>query len=149
MRYSKIFFTGLFVSCLTTRAGAEDYAALHFGLSASKSILGLSYSSGRNEVNAGLKGFAFTNSGDYAVRPGLTYNRTFTENGWYGGLGYAPEYRDGWDTGDFMLGLGKSFQWPSWGLNVDANLLTAADGEFARTWGYWLGAGASYRFKLE
>jgi hypothetical protein len=151
---SKIPLVGLLISCLFAAALAENHLALNVGLSAPKSLLGLSYASGMNEINAGLKGFRISGSGDYEILPGITYNRYFTGNGFYGSLTYSPGYRnedqdEGWNAGKFFLGAGKTFQWPSWGLNVDAGLSTAATDDFARALGFWFGGGASWRFRLD
>ena len=172
IRRSKLIliFLGLSTS---TSIHAEEYLSLNAGLSVSKSILGVSYTRGQNELNIGLKGFVVSNSGEYVLQPGLTYNRYFTSNGWYGSIGYAPEYRNedvliakylspgtytyhfkrekGWTAGGVLLGMGKNFQFTTWGVNLDGGLAVPLNrSELNQTpLSLWVGAGISYRFKLD
>ena len=150
---------------------SETHLALDFGLSVTKSSLGLSYTSDRNEFNAGLKGFAFSNSGEYYLAPGLSYNRYFTDNGWYGSIGYSPEYlvqdvlksrvvspgvttleierERGWNWGDLYVGGGKNFQFTSWGVHLDGGLAFPLSKDADNSIEPFLGLGGSYRFKLD
>ena len=163
---------GILILSLFAFTHADKYLSLNFGLAPSKSILGLSYRTGANEINVGLKGFWVRSSGDYELQPGITYNRYFLK-GIYGGFTYVPLYRDeyvtygtfvgpeptdyafetvhekGWTRGLIFLAVGKTFQFTSWGINIDGGLATPVTSDFARTWGYKIGAGASYRFKLD
>ena len=156
---------------LAIPAIAETHLALDFGLSATKSTLGVSYLSDRNEFNAGLKGLAFSNSGEYFLAPGVSYNRYFTDNGWYGSLGYSPEYlvedvfklrtvspgvttfvierESGWNWGKLYVGGGKNFQFTSWGVHLDAGIAIPVADDFEESGGLFLGIGGSYRFKLD
>lgn len=168
--FSKPFFPALATFALCASLHAESFVALDFGLSSTKPFLGASWFAGKNEFNAGLKSFAWSGSGEHLLAPGIGYNRAFTDNGWYAGVAYSPEYKvedvfsvttvagvstvtkerqKGWNAGDLSLGLGKQFQWTSWGLNIDGSVLTPADKNFGKDWGFWIGAGASYRFKLD
>jgi hypothetical protein len=168
----RLSLAGLLISAASSFARAEEHLGLHFGFTVSKSVLGVSYASGKNEFNGGIKAGWFGARG-YGIQPGLSYNRYFTGNGFYGSLSYAPLYESeevstytstgpnpgdyviessrvsGWDPGFLSIGLGKTFQWTSWGIDFDASLLTPASGDLGRTWGYWIGAGTSYRFKLD
>lgn len=162
----------VFLTLTSLPAAAEKFIELDLGFAPSKSSLGASYTFDRNEINVGIKAFGFTSDGDYSIMPGITYNRYFTENGFYGSATYAPLYRSevsssgmisgqpydqiigsrdgsGWQAGAVFLGLGKTFQWKRWGINTDANLITPATDRFGKDWGFWIGAGASYRFKLD
>ena len=140
---------------------------LNFGLAPSKGLLAIGYTTGMNQYNAGLSGFAANNSGDWLVAPALAYNRYLTPNGIYAAVSYDFYYIDtenyalrftegdvvihkwrekGWRSGMLRAGLGKSFQFERWGLHVDGGLLTPATSDIGRSLGVWLGAGASYRF---
>lgn len=152
---------------LSTAIHAQSYLALDFGISSTKPTLGASYQAGKNEFTAGLKMFGWASSGEYSLSPGIGYNRYFTENGWYGSLAYAPEYRvedvgtvsgtstlsverqKGWRAGNLSVGIGKQFQWTSWGLNLDGSVLSPANKNLGTDWAYWIGIGGSYRFKLD
>lgn len=166
---TKFLFSSIF---LALPAKAESSLDLNFGLAPTKSVLGVSFTSGYDQLNVGVKGFVIGSRG-YLIQPGVTYNRYFTMKGFYGSLTYAPIYRNeevsrfrrtgpnvgdyefetlhvtGWEAGTAFLGAGKSFQFTRWGLHVDGGFVTPADAEVAQRWGYWIGAGASYRFKLD
>lgn len=152
-------------------ANAQTSIDVNFGLSASKSVLGVSYTSGKNQVNVGLRGFAYSGRDGVYLQPGLSYNRYLTENGFYawvayvaeyhsqdseelvrdpvtGSLGYAAVESKGWHPGFALTGLGKSWQFYRWGLHLDAGLSTPADARVGRTWGPYLGGAVSYRFHL-
>ena len=171
MKSNLVFSLTLLSLTLTIPAIAETHLALDFGLSVTKSVVGVSYTSGSNEFTGGLKGFAFSNSGEYYLKPGITYNRYFTENGWYGSVGYAPQYlvedvlksktvspgvtttiierESGWNLGEAYLGGGKNFQFTSWGIHLDAGLAIPVVDDFVESTGLFLGIGGSYRFKLD
>ena len=136
---------------LPVAVSAEKYIDLNLGLAPSKSMLGVSYAQDLNEVNVGIKSFAFGNSGEYALQPGVSYNRYLKPGGFYGTATYLPVTfsQEGVEAGSILAGIGKSFQFTSWGIHLDANLATPLTGEFAQAWGYWIGAGVSYRFKLD
>jgi hypothetical protein len=164
--------TLLLALLLSIPGKAERSLDLNFGLAPTKSVLGLSYTVNETQLNAGIKGF-WVGSRGYLLQPGIGINRYFTSNGFYGSLSYAPvylneeavrlrsvgpgpndyvleRYRDkGWKAGITFLGAGKSFQFTRWGLHLDGGFVTPADADFARSWGYWIGAGGSYRFKLD
>lgn len=145
---------------------------LNVGISASKSIIGLSYRQGDHEFNAGLRGFGYNSHDGLLLQPGVAYNRYFTENGFYASAIYIPTYRSndsheftfnagtnaweyriteekGWHPGFFLVGLGKSFQFTRWGLHADAGGVTDATSQFGQSWGIYFGAAASYRFNLD
>ena len=144
---------------------------LNFGLSMPKSVLGLSYNYGRNQFNLGLRGLAYSTREGYFFQPGVAYNRYFTKNGFFGSVGLVTTYHNrdlweidfsdtthlgrhivtdkkGWKAGLLFTGLGKSWQFHHWGLHADAGLATYANEDFARSWDYYLGGSASYRFHL-
>lgn len=154
-----------------TTAVAQQSIDLNFGLSASKSLLGVSYTSGRNQLNIGLRGFAYSSRDGWHLQPGVSFNRYITENGLYAWLAYVPEYRSqdvealvgygsgsgfqylvveekGWHPGYALAGVGKSWQFTRWGLHLDAGLTTYAGSDFGRGVGLYLGGAASYRFHL-
>ena len=164
------------LASFSASAEKERFIELNLGLSASKSVLGVSYTSGKNQVNVGLKQFWLQSPGENwsgFFQPGISYNRYLTSNGFYATATFAPYYsrdhlysmrfvgpdsndyafdshfKKGWHMGDLFLGAGKSFQFTHWGIHVDGGFVTPADADIARAWGYWLGAGASYRFKLD
>ena len=83
----------LLIVALATVSHAEDYLSLNLGIT-SRSVLGLSYTSGRNVFNAGLLGFGVRDGGEYLLTPTISYNRYFTDNGWYGLIGYAQTFRN-------------------------------------------------------
>jgi hypothetical protein len=154
---------------------AEEHVHISTGLTVSKSILGIGHSRDRNEINAGLKSFSFSSNGEYLLAPGVSYNRALTASGFFATVTYAPLYykpgvagqaasrppafgggqpdiKKGWNAGEVYFGLGKTFRFSpqgSWGLDTDANLYTPADKAFLRAWYYRLGAGVSYRFRLD
>jgi hypothetical protein len=156
-------------------AAAESSVDLNFGLSPSKSILGVSYTNGRNQFNGGLRGIAYSSRDGFFLQPGIAYNRYLTDNGFYvtaiytlvylgsdlternfhpngqGGLFADDEilYRKGWYSDLLMAGLGKSFQFTHWGLHIDTGIGTPANSKFGEIWGLWIGGGVSYRFKLD
>ncbi len=160
----------LFSLALSIPSIAEKHLSLDFGLSVTRSILGLSYTSGKDQFSAGLKGFAFSNSGEYFLAPGVSYNRYFTDYGWYGSVGYSPEYivedvvryrvispgvttleshrENGWKWGELYFGGGKNFQFTSWGVHLDGGLAIPVGGEAANPLELFIGIGGSYRFKL-
>lgn len=145
---------------------------LNFGLSASKSVLGLSYRRGDNDFNLGVRGFSYSSHYGLHLQPGIAYNRYLTDNGFYASVIYVPEFRSkdvweytfnssadplerrvteekGWHPGYLLMGLGKSFQFTRWGLHADLGAATPADADFGRVWGLYIGAAASYRFNLD
>jgi hypothetical protein len=145
---------------------------LNFGLSASKSVLGLSYRRDDHDFNLGIRGFSYSNQDGLHLQPGFAYNRYFTNNGFYASAIYVPEFRSkdvweytfnssadplerrvteekGWHPGYLLMGLGKSFQFTRWGLHADLGAATRADADFGRVWGLYIGAAASYRFNLD
>ena len=162
----------LAIALLSLPAAAERSLDIHLGIAPSKSLLGLGYTQGQNEFNVGLNGIVIGSRG-YWVMPRLGYNRYFTNNGFYGSVVYAPEYRNedasalrftgpgpndyvierwrikGWEPGLIFIGGGKSFQFTHWGIHVDAHGVTPAGHDFAKAWGYSIGVGGSYRFKLD
>jgi hypothetical protein len=79
----------------------------------------------------------------------MDYNTVQWRTTGSGGYTAEPIHLKGWSAGTFFLGGGKSFQFTHWGIHLDAGFVTPADADIARAWGYWLGAGASYRFKLD
>ncbi len=165
-----VTFVSLCVISLSS-THAQQSIDLNFGLSASKSVLGVSYTSGKNQVNIGLRGFAYSGRDGVFLQPGLSYNRYLAESGFYAWVAYIAEYqsddiegfvrdpvtgtigyqvveRKGWYPGFALTGLGKSWQFTRWGLHADAGLSTPADSRFATKVGLYLGGGASYRFRL-
>ena len=148
---------------------AEEYLGLNFGTS-SKSLIGLSYASGQNAFNVGLMGIGIKRDNDFALQPGLTYNRQFTEDGWYSSWGYSLLYRSnnrtqvtsssfglddferqngsGWQSGEFLMGIGQNFQWEKWAFNFDVGLALSAAYEFAKPLGIRAGIGGSYRIPI-
>ncbi len=170
----RIFFLASFILAPTF---AEEYHGHHIGinagLSTTKNFLGGFYSWDRNQINAGtnLTIFSFE-EGIFYAQPSITYNRYLTANGLYASLGmmatYYPETYEtytpptppeahgtytqhnepSWRTNYLTLGLGKNFQYRYWGFNIDGNLTAPLDTDFGNTFGLWLGAGLSYRFKL-
>jgi hypothetical protein len=154
-----------------TRLKTKQSIDFNFGLSASKSILGFSFTTGKNQFNTGLRGLAYSGRDGYLVQPGFAYNRYITENGIYTSLIYVATYQSqnvqelvynsetgsfsyqlaeqkGWDPGVLMAGLGKSWQYTHWGLHADAGIVTNAYSDFGTAWGFYLGGGLSYRFHL-
>lgn len=152
-------------------ANAQTSIDVNFGLSASKSVLGVSYTSGKNQVNVGLRGFAYSGRDGVYLQPGLSYNRYLTENGFYAWVAYIAEYRSGdseglawdpvngtfvhhvveskgWHPGFALAGAGKSWQFSHWGLHLDAGVGTPADAQVGRKWGPYLGGAVSYRVHL-
>jgi hypothetical protein len=155
---------------LATTSHAERFVEVTFGLSPSKSILGASWTWDRNELNAGLKGFWYQTSTGYEIQPGLSYNRYLTLNEFYGSVTYAPLYRDeehsylrtvngtpvvevvktrGWETGSVLIGAGKVFRGRHWGFHADVNFGTPANAAFGTDWSWIVGAGLSYRFRID
>ena len=122
-------------------------------------------------LTLGLMGFGKSDSGKYAIQPGLSYSRFFDNDGWYGLIGYSlfyknddeaiatsthPDWEDwehqyhkGWKSGEILLGTGKVFQWESLGLNIDGGFAFSTDEEFFRPLGFRAGIGGSYRFHLK
>jgi len=173
MQSKPLFLLAFFSALLSVPAWAERSVDLHLGVAPSKSLLGIAYAQDRNEFNAGLNGLWVNSSRGYWMMPRLGYNRYFTDNGFYASLVYAPEYRNeevtyfqrtgpgpgdyillkerekGWEPGVLFLGGGKSWQFTRWGIHVDAHGVTPADRDIARAWGYSIGVGGSYRFKLD
>lgn len=170
LRFAIFAFVGVF--CFTT-THAQRSIDLNFGFATSKSNLGLSYAWERSEVNVGIKGFAWASRGGFtAIQPGITYLHRLTANNVYASVGYIASYSRtqysewvfdsttatwtrlgtrevrGWDPSSLSVGLGKSFQFTRWGIHLDVNAYTPFDREFGRAWGYSLGAGGSYRFRL-
>lgn len=161
----------LLLLALSIPSIAETHLALDFGLSVTKSNLGVCYMSGKDEFNVGLKGFAFSNAGEYYLAPGLSYNRYFTDYGWYGSVGYSPEYlvedvvkprvvspgvtaydvhrEKGWNWGELYLGGGKNFQFTSWGVHLDGGLAIPLVDNSTKSLELFIGIGGSYRFKLD
>jgi hypothetical protein len=164
----------LFTVCMTlSKPGyTQSSIDLNFGLSPSKSLLGISYTHNKNQFNIGLHGLGYSGRDGVLVQPGLAYNRYLTNNGFYASASYNAVYlsqdiqdltydmgtsqfsyvtteRKGWHSGNFMLGLGKSWQFTSWGLHTDAGFGTPSTSDFGRSWGLYLGAAASYRFNLD
>lgn len=160
------------VLCLSIPASAQNSIDVNIGLSASKSLLGVSYTSGKNQVNVGLRGFAYSGRDGVYLQPGLSYNRYLTQNGFYAWVAYVAEYRSsdserlawdpvngnyvrqveeskGWYPGFALTGLGKSWQFSHWGLHLDAGVGTPADRQVGRKWGPYLGGAVSYRFHLD
>jgi hypothetical protein len=156
----------------TSVSAAESSIDVNFGLSASKSVLGLSYTNGRNQLNAGLRGFAYNSRDGLLLQPGIAYNRYLTENGFYAAAIYLAKYysqdvkeysfwniangiepetevEKGWHSDLIMAGLGKSFQFTHWGIHLDGGVATNADSNFGTAWGLWFGGGFSYRFRLD
>jgi hypothetical protein len=137
-----------------TSASSQKSLDLNLGLSVSKSVLGAAYTDGMNQFNAGLYGFSYASRTGWFLEPGIAYNRYLTRNGFYVTSAYTFRYRDmkdenkGWESGLFLTGLGKSFQFTHWGLHADAGLSTPATADFARRWGWWFGGAVSYRFHL-
>jgi hypothetical protein len=161
------------IAALTTFAEVkeEKHLALNFGIALSKSVLGISYTKDAHHFNLGLLGLGYSGRDGFLVQPTVGYNHYFTRNGFYGSLAYAATYRNGtesdfvfsqtdsayhyttrdvtgWKTGMMLMGLGKSFQFPRWGIHLDGNLITPASRDFGSEWGWLLGAGISYRFHL-
>ena len=158
----------IFASISTGKA--EKSLDINFGLSPSKSILGLSYANDMNQINFGLHGFAYQSSDGGYIMPGIAYNRYLTDNGFFATINYSFFYvnqttrafvlnngilevesskQKGWGSGMLGAGLGKSFQFTRWGLHADAGLATPATSDFGQAWGVWIGAGVSYRFHLD
>jgi hypothetical protein len=161
--------------CALSIHAEESSVDLNLGLSASKSVLGLSYNNGRNQINVGLRGISYSGRDGFFLQPGIAYNRYLTDNGFYataiytlvywgndvtnfnfqsnGQGGYVVNeyvvYEKGWHSDLLMAGLGKSFQFTHWGIHLDAGLSTAANSEFGKVLGLWLGGGFSYRFHLD
>lgn len=156
---------------LASQAWCDQYLSLNFGTS-SKSMLGLSYQDGRNVFNFGMMGVGVNRDGSFGIQPGITYHRHFGDAGWYGALGYSVIYKQrdmleinssspfiddwehqqagaGWNSSEILIGIGKNFQWASWGFNVDGGLALSGGDEFAKPLGYRVGLGGSYRFKLD
>jgi hypothetical protein len=172
MKSALLFFSLLLASIVSAEDKSID---LNFGLSASKSVLGLSYTNGRNQFNGGLRGIAYSGRDGFFLQPGIAYNRYLTDNGFYataiytlvywgnditdfnvqsdGQGGYVVNeyvvYGKGWHSDLLMAGLGKSFQFQHWGIHLDAGLSTAANSKFGEVFGLWLGGGFSYRFHLD
>jgi hypothetical protein len=157
----------------TTGAQAQKHIALNFGLNSTKPLLGLSYSAGKNEINAGVKGFGWSGRDGWApVIPGISYNRLLTSSNIYGSVGwiltrYETVQLSGtfdstssqwilserrvsskWDPGLLTMGIGKSIQYTHWGIHIDASLLTSLDDRFGQSWKTVVGIGTSYRFHL-
>jgi len=135
----------------------------------SKSIFGLSYRDGNNEFNGGFRGLAYSSRNGFVAEPGLSYNRYLTRNGFYAFVGYSllylnrdqtelvfnetghryeTTYEKGWHSDLLFTGIGKSFQFTRWGLHADAGIMTTADSDIGKRWGWSIGGAASYRFKL-
>ena len=159
------------------RLHAEKNVAVNLGFTLSKSVVGLSYVCESNEINVGLKSHPLGFLGDLKfIQPGLTFNRAIHKSGIYGSVSYAPVFvtlpsnhwvtyhsrvgranfigspalwKDGWNLGELFFGLGKTFQFENWGLHVDGNMITPVTSDITKAWGYWIGAGASYRFNLD
>jgi hypothetical protein len=153
-----------------TAPADEKYIGLNFGTS-SKSMLGLSYQTGRNAFNFGMMGVGVNRHGSFGIQPGITYHRYFGDAGWYGALGYSVIYKQtdgleinssspfiddweyqqeaGWKSSEILVGVGKNIQWASWGFNVDGGLALSGGNEFAKPLGFRVGLGGSYRFKLD
>ena len=163
-------FSILIVLVLFEIGKADRSIDINVGLTPSKSILGLSYTNGMNQINAGLHGFAYHSSDGGYLMPGMAYNRYLTASGFYTTVNYNFLYVDqvsrsfvfnngnievetskqkGWLSGTLGAGLGKSFQFTRWGLHVDGGLATLANSQFAQAWGWWLSGAASYRFRLD
>jgi hypothetical protein len=178
MRFSFNCFFGvlIFTGLACSPALPQTSLSGNLGLTLSKSIVGVSYTNGKNEWNFGLKDSpilfgsrVMNDNGEF--QPGLTYNRRLTANGLYASATYAPVYNrpgnyacnpgrfplygdrqcwdEGWNAGEVFLGAGKDFQWESWGITLDANLITPANRNFGTSLSFGLGAGMSYRFKLD
>lgn len=154
----------LFALLTTSAATAQRSVDLNLGLSASKSVLGVSYTDGMNQLNVGLRGLGYSSRDGLFVAPGLAYNRYLTQNGFYATAGYTAFYygggdngtpgldddrEEGWEAGMLLTGFGKSFQFSRWGLHADAGLATPVSGDFARSWGLWFGGAVSWRFHLD
>jgi hypothetical protein len=151
----------------------DRYLGINLGVGFSKTFLGGYYSWDRNQINVGTDVLAFLfEEGILVAQPTITYNRYLTNNGLYATLGlqttYAPEsseeytppvppqtqgtYRtireDDWKTPVLITGIGKSFQYSSWGLHFDASLLSPLNEYVGRVWAVWLGGAVSYRLHL-
>lgn len=149
------------------------YVGINGGLGLSKTFLGGYYAWGRNQINVGTDVIVFApEEGVILAQPSITYNRYLTASGIYVMLGvqttYSPDsyevytaptppetegtYRtvnkSSWRTPLLITGLGKSFQFTSWGLYCDVSILTPMDEYLGREWGVWVGGGVSYRFHL-
>jgi hypothetical protein len=158
---------------VTSRVCADEHVGINFGFATSKSLLGASYTNGKNSFNAGLNGIAWWSSyGFTTFQPGFTYNRRLTNNNIYGTIGlvgdysnyrtihYEPDSIPGfyritkeetywtWATPVMTMGLGKTIQFTHWGIHFDFNLATPLDEKFGSAWGSLVGIGTSYRFKL-
>lgn len=148
---------------------AQKSIDLNMGFTASKSILGLSYTHDTHQIAGGLHGFSFSSREGWHVTSGIAYNRYLTASGFYATAIYSFSYVDlrneslvpadvgwtyvtdperGWVSEELMVGIGKSFQFTRWGLHLDGGLSTPATSRISRAWGWWFGAGASRRFRL-
>ena len=177
-KVSKLFISSLFILAVFVAPRAEKYVSLNVGPSPSKSVLGVSYTQGLNEINLGLKGLKLRPLVvDYNFQPGITYNRYLAASGaaqgLYGGLTWAPTYHyrevkipmgsgsdpsaytteshseSGWLPGDVFAHMGRTFQFASWAINLDAGFTAPVAHTFAQDLDFGFGFGASYRFKLE
>ena len=173
-----LFLTSVLFASIHAQSEEARFGAVNLGFALSKSVAGVSYAWGPNEVNLGLK----SNPVEFwarhtLVQPGLTLNRKLGPQDIYLSVTYAPIYLNlrqgagpveivaregrsnfigepqywehGWNSGELFLGLGKTFQFTHWGFHLDANLITPATPDVGQAWAYWLWAGVSYRFRLE
>jgi hypothetical protein len=152
---------------------AEDttsYFGWNLGFSPAKTSLGLSWAKGYNQWNAGFLVPPYHDDNDFTTMiPALTYNRQLTRNNVFVSGGFiAPHtskssaivYFDstinnfrlensgedrGWEPVRLMLGGGKVFQFKSWGIHVDACIITPTNEQLGRTWAWLAGAGVSFR----
>lgn len=172
---SSLFFSSFFLAI--PQAAPFGNLDLHFGFSPSKSSLGIGFGDETRDLNAGLKNqpVEWFATRDVILQPGVSYNHRIPW-GLYASATYAPVFvrfgdegprgflrlsrrtpligndywlKDGWNAGEFFIGLGKTFQFNRFGIVVDGNLITPVTGDLAQSWAYWLGAGVSYRFTLD
>jgi hypothetical protein len=160
-----------------SHALSSRHLDLHFGLSPSKSTLGIGIGDDLRELNAGLKNqpLEWFATRDVILQPGISYNHRIP-GGFQASATYAPVFvrfgengpydvfalsrrksligddywlKDGWNAGEIFIGLGRTFQFDRFGIIVDGNLITPATEDLARSWAYWIGFGISYRLRLD
>jgi len=162
----------LFTFCASAIA-QESAIDVNFGFTVSKSVLGVSYIRDGNELNLGLKRADWSlDEGASGLLPGITYIRDVANSGFFMSTGLIPRNQTRgyfvvntdstngappysiqestkWITPLFTIGVGKTFQWPDWGLHLDANLGWAIPSRSIRDYNYTLGIGISQRFQLD
>lgn len=156
----------------TTEARPEHHLGFNFGFAASKGLLGGHYAWGRHQVNLG-SGYAYSpQNGFERLQPILTYNHYLSRNGLYANAGISSQYarsrwdktivssgdtvvmtsrrvRDSWDGFALLAGFGKTWRYRGWGIHLDATLTSPYGNWLEPHWSAGIGAGASYRFRLD